>query len=401
MISSSDILNAKVLIVDDQEGDVLVLERLLHGAGYASIESTTDPRQVCELHRQNNFDLILLDLQMPDLDGFQVMEELKKIETDNYLPVLVLTAEPAHKLRALKAGAKDFVSKPFDLAEVLSRVYNMLEVRLLQTETRSLYKQVVSEQLALVRAKDEISRHAVQLEQVLSERTVQLRETVGELEAFSYSVSHDMRAPLRAMQGYAALLVNDYGNQLDEQGLNHLRQIMRSAVRLDSLIRDVLSYTKILQPRLPMNRVDLDSLVTDVVETFTAGVPLAPRIQINRPLPAVWGNETLLTQCISNFVGNGIKFVAPGTAPRLEIGAEERESSVIRIWCKDNGLGIAPADRKRIFKIFEQINPGTEYEGTGIGLSIVRKAVERMHAEVGLESVLGQGSCFWIDLKKG
>jgi adenylate cyclase len=146
MISSSDIFHGKVLIVDDQEANVSLLEQMLRGAGYVSIASTRDPNEVCELHLKNRYDLILLDLQMPGMDGFQVMESLKEIETGGYLPVLVLTAQPDHKLRALKAGAKDFVSKPFDLAEVLIRVYNMLEVRLLHLETKKLYDRVVAEQ---------------------------------------------------------------------------------------------------------------------------------------------------------------------------------------------------------------------------------------------------------------
>src|SRR3989337_2498394 len=119
MVSAPDILNASILIVDDQESNVLLLEWMLRGAGYVSITSTMDPLEVCDLHRKNRYDLILLDLQMPGMDGFQVMEGLKEIETGGYLPVLVITAQPGHKLRALKAGAKDFVSKPFDLPEVL------------------------------------------------------------------------------------------------------------------------------------------------------------------------------------------------------------------------------------------------------------------------------------------
>jgi putative two-component system response regulator len=134
MINSSDILHGRILIVDDQEANVRLLDRILHGAGYDAIESTMDPTAVCELHRNNHYDLILLDLQMPGMDGFEVMEGLKAIETGDYLPVLVITAQPDHMLRALKAGAKDFVSKPFELAEVLARVRNMLEVRLLHKE---------------------------------------------------------------------------------------------------------------------------------------------------------------------------------------------------------------------------------------------------------------------------
>jgi putative two-component system response regulator len=134
MISSPDILHGKVLIVDDLEANVQLLTRMLVSAGYTSVASTMDPLEVCELHREHRYELILLDLQMPGMDGFQVMEGLKEIEPDGYLPVLVITAQPGHKLRALQAGAKDFISKPFELAEVLARVHNMLEVRLLHKE---------------------------------------------------------------------------------------------------------------------------------------------------------------------------------------------------------------------------------------------------------------------------
>ena len=146
MIGLPQIHHAKILIVDDQEANVILLERTLRNAGYLAISSTRNPREVSELHARERYDLILLDLAMPGMDGFQVMEELKGIEQDGYLPVLVITAQPEHKVRALKAGAKDFVSKPLDLAEVLTRVYNMLEVRLLHLETRRLYNQVLAEQ---------------------------------------------------------------------------------------------------------------------------------------------------------------------------------------------------------------------------------------------------------------
>jgi len=145
MISPTDILHGKILIVDDQEANVFLLEQMLREGHYTSIASTMDPTQVCELHLLNDYDLILLDLQMPGMDGFQVMENLKEIEKDGYLPVLVITAQPAHKLRALQAGAKDFVSKPFDLAEVLLRVHNMLEVRLLHQETKKLNERLQAE----------------------------------------------------------------------------------------------------------------------------------------------------------------------------------------------------------------------------------------------------------------
>jgi PAS domain S-box-containing protein len=156
VIDAADILNAKILIVDDQEANVLLLLQLLQGAGYTGVTSTMKPEEVCALHRQANYDLILLDLQMPVMDGFQVMEGLKTSTVDAYLPVIVLTAQPGHKLRALQAGAKDFVSKPFDLIEVKTRIHNMLEVRL-------LYKRLADFNQIL--------------EQTVLERTAELRES--------------------------------------------------------------------------------------------------------------------------------------------------------------------------------------------------------------------------------
>jgi len=146
MITVEKVLKASILIVDDKPANISLLDQMLRGAGYSAITSTSHSRDVVGLHNKNRYSLILLDLQMPGMDGFQVMEELKTIETDGYLPVLVVTAQPDLKLRALKAGAKDFVSKPFELAEVLIRVYNILEVRLLHLETKKLLDQVAAEQ---------------------------------------------------------------------------------------------------------------------------------------------------------------------------------------------------------------------------------------------------------------
>jgi two-component system cell cycle response regulator len=147
MVGPPTILNASILIVDDQKSNVSLLEQLLGEAGYTCVTSTTNPQEVCALHRKNRYDLILLDLEMPGMDGFRVMEGLKTNESDSYLPVIVLTAQPGHKLRALQAGAKDFISKPFDLVEVKTRIHNMLEVRLLYTKVENYNK--VLEQTAL------------------------------------------------------------------------------------------------------------------------------------------------------------------------------------------------------------------------------------------------------------
>jgi PAS domain S-box-containing protein len=166
MINLQEILNAGILVVDDQQANVQLLEQMLRESGYTNIATTMDPTAVCDLHRKNQYDLILLDLQMPVMDGFQVMEGLKEIETDRYVPVLVITAQPDHKLRALAAGAKDFVSKPFDLLELKTRIHNMLEIRLLYKKLENynkLLEHTVEERTVELRASEARFRRLTEL----------------------------------------------------------------------------------------------------------------------------------------------------------------------------------------------------------------------------------------------
>ncbi len=197
MPEAPEILKAKILIVDDLPANVLLLERMLSGAGYASIESTLDPRAVCALHEKHDYDLIVLDLQMPGMDGFEVMEQLKRIEKNGYLPVLVITAQPDHKLRALRAGARDFISKPFDVAEVLTRVHNMIEVRLLHVEIhrkndelKKLFDQVVaerkvSERLALHVPPDSIAARLQARPDVTADSFADVTVLIADIVGFS------------------------------------------------------------------------------------------------------------------------------------------------------------------------------------------------------------------------
>ena len=170
MVNAADILNAPILVVDDKEANLRLLEGMLRIAGYTSVHSTTDPNQVCELHCKNRYGLILLDLQMPGMDGFQVMEGLKEIEADGYVPVLVVTAQPDHKLRALEAGAKDFVSKPFDLAELRARVHNILEVRLLHLQMKETVRELEASR-EIIRVKTLEERKKMEKELALAQET--------------------------------------------------------------------------------------------------------------------------------------------------------------------------------------------------------------------------------------
>jgi len=235
------------------------------------------------------------------------------------------------------------------------------------------------------------------LETLVHRRTADLRETVKQLEAFSYSIAHDLRAPLRAINSFAVLLAQAYGERLDAQGLQMLERIQSAAERLDILVCDVLRYTRVGRDRAVLEPVDLDKLNRELLATYPGWEPPTADVRIEGRLPVVLGHKGFLTQCIANLVGNAIKFVAPGHQPKVRISAEST-SGRVRLKIQDNGIGIEPEHRGRIFGMFERIHPASEYEGTGIGLAIVRTAAERMGGEVGFESEPGRGSIFWVEL---
>lgn len=242
---------------------------------------------------------------------------------------------------------------------------------------------------------EEQKRAEEQLERTVAERTARLRETIGELEAFSYSIAHDMRAPLRSLKGFSEILLSEHDAQLDPEGRGYLRRIAAAAGRMDKLIQDVLDYSRIVRGELALEPVDVAQLVRSIIETYPSFAEDRVDIILQEPIPAVRGNEAMLTQIFSNLLGNAVKFVAPGVRPEISIWAETRDGCV-RLFVRDNGIGVPSHQHERIFKIFQQGELG--YGGTGIGLAIVKKAAERMGGRVGLESRRGAGSTFWVDV---
>jgi PAS domain S-box-containing protein len=251
---------------------------------------------------------------------------------------------------------------------------------------------------ALAEAKEKLQSYAGELERQVCERTSTLEKTIAELEAFSYSLSHDMRAPLRTIESFSEIVLKDYGEKIETKGADLLKKVIGAAKRMDKLILDLLEFTRVARAPITTESADVQKIIQSIIHEREEFQPPRAEVKIETPLLAVRGNEASLTQCFTNLLDNAVKFVAPNTIPRVRIYSERRDGGV-RLWIEDNGIGIDADGKPRLFQMFQRIH-SEAYPGTGIGLAIVRKAVERMGGEAGVESKPGKGSRFWLQLPK-
>jgi signal transduction histidine kinase len=274
---------------------------------------------------------------------------------------------------------------------------------------------------SLHRSEARLQVHANELEQTVVQRTAELRASLGELEAFSYSLVHDLRAPVRAIRGFTELVLQMPATEVGPAAVKLLKRVTAAAIRMDSLIQDVLGLSQVIRQPITVAPIELDALLCAIIEERPEFSPAHATILIEEPLINVQGHEASLTQCLTNLLDNAVKFVEKGARPRIRIWSEEigaaRDAGsqttsksdvhlttsprpMVRLWIEDRGIGLPPAALETVFGMFQQLNSRSLYEGSGIGLAIVRKAIERMGGHVGVESEVGQGSRFWLELPK-
>lgn len=246
---------------------------------------------------------------------------------------------------------------------------------------------------ALASAQDDLARVNAGLETMVKERT-------SELEAFCYSLSHDMRAPLRAIQSFAAILQAEHGHAITDLGNKYIDMVITAAQRLDRLIRDVLTFSRLSQRPVARQSVDPEKVIRTLLHEHAEFQPPRADIQVASHLPRVVGDENSLYQCFAKLLDNAVKFVPPGTHPQVRIWSEEPGNNSVRLCIEDNGIGIEPDAQGRIFNLFERYHDRPEFAGSGIGLAIVQRAAQQMGAEVGVQSAPGKGSCFWLELAR-
>ncbi len=278
------------------------------------------------------------------------------------------------------------------------RVYDYIFVPVLDTNGEvEAVAGTTRDVTAIAKARESVTERRRELETLVDERTAKLKEAVEQMEEFSYSISHDLRSPARAMCRYAEALLEDYGDRLDAAGREYLDRIHRNGARMDRLIRDLLTYSRVSGREIQLEPVSVTRLVREIILQYPETQPAHADIELVGPMPEVAAHEPSLTQVLSNLLTNAVKFVGPGIRPHVRVSGE-RAGQRVRFWIEDNGIGIAPEYHRRLFGMFERMHPELNYDGTGIGLAIVRKAVERMDGAVGIESDGKSGSRFWIEL---
>jgi signal transduction histidine kinase len=405
--------------VDDREEDRALLLHLLQGQGY-QVDQARNGAEALQKLRAESFDLVISDIMMPQMDGYQLCHLIRTDELLKQLPVIIYTAtytDRRDEALAMNLGASLYIIKPAATGEFLNQVKEVIEraasgelaqpktatqdeITYLREYSERLIRKLEDKAVEAEAANRRLNELNIHLEQRVQEAISNLKETNHQLEAFAYSVSHDLRAPLRAIRGFSSLLLVEESQGLTEEQKDLLKRISGSAGQMSDLIDDLLAYSQLTTAEIHLTAVSLDWAVARATEQISREIQESKaEIRIQKPLPTVLAQEATLIQAVANLLGNAIKFVAPGVQPKVDIKTESKDGQV-RILVIDNGIGIASEHRERIFNVFERLHNHQAYPGTGVGLAIVRKAIMRMRGHSGVESEPGRGSTFWIELQE-
>ncbi|MEA3134480.1 MAG: hypothetical protein QOG17_2326 [Gammaproteobacteria bacterium] len=366
----TDAPQASILIVDDEASHLKALCDTLLIEGYATT-GTPSARSALDMLRTQPFDLLLTDLMMPEMNGIALLNAAREISTD--IACIVMTGHGTidSAVEAMKGGAIDYVLKPIKLNALTQVIARGLEMR--------------------------------RLHRIIDQRTTELEQANSDLEAFSYSISHDLRAPLRVVDAFCQMFLEDYGETVPAEGRRMLDQARAGARRMSQLIDDLLAFSRFGSRPLRTDVVDMQSLAASVAAAVRAQAQAAdPANALDVPieigeLPDCLGDSSLLEQVLTNLLSNACKFTRGRPQPRVEVSASTEAGSNIYV-VRDNGVGFDTGYAHKLFGVFQRLHSAAEFEGTGIGLSIVKRIVQRHGGRVWAESVLGEGAAFYVSL---
>tara|TARA_Y100001980_G_C14556826_1_gene350867 strand:- start:39590 stop:40729 length:1140 start_codon:yes stop_codon:yes gene_type:complete len=359
----------KILMVDDKPENLIALERLLRDLP-VKLYKAFNGNEALRLTLHHDFALALLDIQMPEMDGYELAELLRQEEKTADMPFIFISAiytDSINIFQGYEKGAFSYITKPFEPRVLLAKV------------------------------KFFIDKH--RKEKALEAKTRQLEIMNDELKSFSYSVSHDLRAPLRAISGFSNALRTKAADQLKEEHQRYLNMIVDNVERMNQLINDLLAFSRMSRQEQNFTVVDMQVLVKTVFdELMQSHETNSPKLKISE-LPEVTADEKMMHQVMTNLIGNAIKYSKGTNQPKIEIGGEIGEDEII-YYIKDNGVGFNTEYYDKMFQLFQRLHTDDEFEGTGVGLAIVKRIIDRHHGRVWAESVISKGSTFYFSMPK-
>lgn len=437
----------KILAIDDNPDNLLVLKALLADT-FSDIQvlTATSGSEGIEYAMSENPDVILLDLIMPQMDGFETCRRLKENEFSKNIPVIVLTAITANsndRTRALKLGAEAFLSKPVNESELTAQVTAMIRIKQSETSVRqenirleklvekrtgdlkkqledkiftevalqksfeelkrsklasmNLLEDIKTEMLQRKSAEERIKKLNEELEERVLLRTKQLETAINELESFSYSVSHDLRAPLRAIDGFSKFVLEGYEEKLDQEGKRLLNLIRSNTLKMDQLITDILALSRVTRSEHKVSKIDMNKMVMSMYnECVSIDVRKKLSFTVDR-MPDALGDPTYLKHVWTNLILNAVKFSTKKIKPVIRIGGYTENGFNI-YFIEDNGAGFNPDYAHKLFGVFQRLHKPDEFEGTGVGLAIVKRIILRHNGEVWAEGKEGSGATFYFSL---
>jgi len=370
-----------ILMVDDSPDKLLAMESVLADLGPNLVKASSG-EEALRLLLKGEFALILLDVNMPGISGFETAQLIRKRKSLERIPIIFVTAlstTDADIFKGYSFGAVDYILTPI-IPEILKTKVGV-------------FVDLWNQRRELISQAEELKTLNLDLET----RAQQLSAANRELETFCYTVAHDLRAPLRAMEGLTTLLLEDYAEKLDTAAHDFGQRIRSSASRMDQMIQELLAYSRLTLVEFQSQPVRLSRAIKDALAQLAWDLEKKEAvIDFKRSNFQVHGHYAMVVQVFVNLISNALKFVRPEEKPVIKI-SDEKRGEMVRVWVEDNGIGIASEHQNRIFRIFERLHGRESYTGTGIGLAIVEKAAQRMNGRVGVESVLGEGSRFWIE----
>lgn len=387
---------AAVLLVDDRQENLTALDALL-GDLEIEIFPALSGNEALLLTLKRDFALVLMDVQMPVMDGFEAAELMRSNPKTRHLPIIFVSAgmkDMRYQFKGYDAGAVDYLTKPVEPVVLRSKVMVFRDLYI-QRRTLEIHQQQLK---SLVDQRTAELRTAAQvLEQRVHTRTVELQQANQQLESFAYSVSHDLRAPLRHISSFGQILMDDYAERLDWEARGVLQRIVSGCEQMEVLIDSILSLCRTASQELNKVIVNPERLVRKAYEELTSGFD-RPAITLEiGPLPACHADPVLLKQVLVNLLSNAIKYSRKASPPRIEIGCS-LDRGIPVYFIRDNGIGFDMNYADKLFGVFQRLHSSSEFEGSGVGLAIVRNIIQRHGGEIWAETAVNRGATFFFTL---